>query len=74
MVAATVTVEWSCGWGHPAYAALCQMHGQIHVAALLSGAIMCGRCRREDGRETAVMLRLVNGRKVSSRLGRRQVG
>jgi hypothetical protein len=65
-----VTVEWSCSKGHPGYAALCTTHGQIHVAALLSGGIMCGRCRELDGEERAVMLKLVNGRRVSTKLGR----
>lgn len=61
---ATVTVEWECGKGHKGYAALCKEHGAIHVAALLSGAIMCGQCRRE-GYERATVLRRVNGKRVS---------
>lgn len=67
--AATVTIEWECRYEHEAYAALCQSHGAIHVAALLSGDIRCGRCRRE-GREVASFLRRVNGKTVSSKLGR----
>lgn len=70
---ATVTVEWECPRGHVGYAALCQSHGQIHVAALLSGSIMCGRCRIRDGKEVAVALKLVNGKRVSRKLGRRQL-
>jgi hypothetical protein len=66
---ATVTVEWVCGRGHRGFAALCRDHGAVHVAALLSGDIRCGTCRRE-GRERAVALRTVNGRAVSPRLGR----
>jgi hypothetical protein len=31
---------------------------------------MCGRCRELDGEERAVMLKLVNGRRVSTKLGR----
>lgn len=68
--AATITVEWQCPRGHRSYAALCQMHGQVHVASLLSGGVMCGTCRREDGREVAVALKRVNGKAVSSRLSR----
>jgi hypothetical protein len=68
-----VTVEWECSRRHRGYAALCQTHGAIHVAALMSGGIMCGRCREEDGRERAVTLRRVNGKKVSARLGRTQL-
>ncbi len=64
------TIEWECGRGHQAYAALCREHGAIHVAALLSGDIRCGRCRLEDGRETAVSLRRINGKAVGQRLGR----
>jgi hypothetical protein len=67
---AVISVEWECPRGHKGYAALCQSHGQIHVAALLSGAIMCGRCRQRDGKERAVILRRVNGKLVSRRLGR----
>ncbi len=66
-----VTVEWDCPRGHLGYAALCAAHGQIHVAALLSGGIMCGRCRALDGREQAVGIVRVNGRRVSARLRRR---
>ena len=67
---AAVVAEWECGNGHKGLAALCKDHGAVHVAALLSGDIRCGTCRRE-GHEKAVALRLVNGRKVRSRLGRR---
>lgn len=65
-----VTVEWACPRGHLGYAALCKQHGQIHVAALLSGGIMCGRCRELDGKEQAVALKKINGKRVSSKLGR----
>ncbi len=69
--AAVVTVEWECaGGGHYKLARLCRDHGAIQVAALLSDVVMCGLCRR-DGYERAVMLLRVNGRRVSSRLGRR---
>jgi hypothetical protein len=68
-VPAVVTAEWECRYGHKGYAALCQMHGQVHTAALLSGDIRCGRCRRE-GTEAAVALKRVNGKLVDPRLGR----
>jgi hypothetical protein len=67
--AATVTIEWECRHDHKGYAALCQDHGAIHVAALLSGDIRCGRCR-QDNREALVFLRRVNGKTMNPRLGR----
>lgn len=70
----TVTVEWECGLGHRGFAALCKEHGAIHVAALMSGDIRCGTCRRKFGKETAVVLRRVNGKTVGNRPGRRVIG
>jgi hypothetical protein len=69
-----VIAEWECGNGHKGFAALCQDHGAVHVAALLSGDIRCGTCRRRDGKEEAVALRRVNGRRVDPRLGRKTIG
>lgn len=67
-----VTVEWECRNGHSGFAALCKTHGAIHVAALMSGDIRCGKCRRENV-DTAVVLRRVNGKTVDPRMGRQQV-
>lgn len=67
---ATVTVEWECRHGHKGYAALCREHGAIHVAALMSGDIRCGACRKRDGTEAAVVLRKINGKPVGNRAGR----
>lgn len=69
---ATVTVEWECPRGHRGYAALCKSHGAIHVAALLSGDIRCGTCRR-GGTEAGTVLKRVNGKSVGNVPGSRKV-
>lgn len=68
---ASVTVEWECRWGHRGYAGLCKSHGAIHVAALMSGDIRCGTCRKQ-GVETGTALKRVNGKTVDPRMSRRQ--
>lgn len=69
---ATVTVEWECGTGHRGYAALCRDHGAVHVAALLSGDIRCGTCRK-GGTEEGTVLKRVNGKSVGHVPGSRRV-
>lgn len=57
-------LAWGCAQGHTRQAGLCAGHAALTRAAIASGLVACGRCRK-SGRESTVGMLGIDGTAVS---------